>query len=1456
MTQKDAMEGGTSERIPPHAKPSDVIFGDPAKVDKLVVKLRAYAGAFKDGHEKLTDLSVLPWTGAASDSFQEATKRLPKELESAHKYFSSAANALDAYADKLRSVQKRVKPIIEDADEVRAASKRYWKRVKSYNAAVERGDDPLPPRPPDDDPISGLHACYRRLDKLENELQSVLEASRSKLSKAAEKAPDAPKGWDRVKKGVGDFFGGVGDSGKEAWKQFERMVEDGPGGAKLQLAGMADGFDYATAHPKEFAKAMANWDEWQRNPSRAAGQITPDLLLALATGGGNALRKGGSAVKDAAARLASRERALGRDGSAARRADGEPHKNDKCSSERCGAGEPVDVATGEMFMSATDVDLPGTLPLVLERHHVSGHPCGGWFGSSWAGTLDQRLELDDQGVVFVAADGMVLRYPVPEPRVPTMPVSGPRWPLSWDGSRDGGMSVTVPEDNRRLHFSHLSFTGRELALSAITDRTGEGDQVEFHYDEQGTPTHIVHSGGYHVAVDTDPALRRVTSLSLLHGERRERTTRLVSFTYTSRGDLSGVVNSTGKPLVFRYDDEHRITSWEDRNGTAFAYVYDGRGRVLRTVGPSGILSGHFHYDDDQRTTRYTDSQGNSTTYVYNEAYKVIAVTDPLGHTTRTTWDTTNRLRTSVTDPLGHITRYTYDDHGNLTRVELPDGHFAEAAYDNDLPVQVREPNGATWRHTYDDHGARTSTTDPAGSTTRWAYDDTGHLSALTDALGRTTEVVTDPAGLPVAVTDPLGHTTHVNRGPHGRVTAVTDPLGRTTRLGWTIEGKPAWRHHPDGTREEWKWDGEGNLAQHVDQAGHVTAYTHAHFDLPATRTDPDGAHYTFDYDTELRLTTVTNPQGATWRYEYDRAGRLTAETDFNGARRTYELDDAGHLTAQTNAAQQTLRYTRDPLGRLVTKHDLAIEETTSYTYDPLGNLTHASTPQTALDIERDVLGRVVTETVNGQATTFTYDAVGNRLTRTTPSGLTTTWAYDPADRPRTLHTPDTSLALAHDAAGQETQRTLGATTLHQDWDETRQLTAQTVTVGGDLIQHRTYRYSPDGYVTQIRDLTSGTRDFHLDPVGRVTQVQAHGWTEGYSYDSAGNQAHASAPEHPAPGDRNVGGTLIHRAGRTTYHHDDAGRVIRKTRKLLNGQLRTWTYTWSTEDRLLRATTPDGETWTYTYDPLGRRLSKTNNQGTSLTFSWDGTRLAEQRSPDHHSLTWEYTPRTHRPVTQTTHHPEPGTPQTHAVVTDAVGTPTELLAPDGTLTWQAHATLWGTPLPSPPQSTACPLRYPGQYADPETALHYNYFRYYDPETARYLTPDPLGLSPAPNPHAYIRNPLTWMDPLGLAPDNCRRDRGRREVPEYFPQRERAGDLTKYVETQDTRDPASQWYHEMLSNEELLDSINHAPSGDGILISPEGRVVGGHHRRDELLSRIKTGQIDPNTIIRFDIFYNVR
>nr|WP_261992043.1 RHS repeat-associated core domain-containing protein [Streptomyces sp. ms191] len=92
-----------------------------------------------------------------------------------------------------------------------------------------------------------------------------------------------------------------------------------------------------------------------------------------------------------------------------------------------------------------------------------------------------------------------------------------------------------------------------------------------------------------------------------------------------------------------------------------------------------------------------------------------------------------------------------------------------------------------------------------------------------------------------------------------------------------------------------------------------------------------------------------------------------------------------------------------------------------------------------------------------------------------------------------------------------------------------------------------------------------------------------------------------------------------------------------------------------------------------------------------------------------------------------------------MVTDQLGTPTELIDEHGDISWQARTTLWGATTWNRDAIAYTPLRFPGPYFDRETGLHHNYFRYYDPETARYLTLDPLGLAPAPNPTAYVDNP---------------------------------------------------------------------------------------------------------------------
>uniref|UniRef100_UPI00146FC1D1 RHS repeat-associated core domain-containing protein n=1 Tax=Azovibrio restrictus TaxID=146938 RepID=UPI00146FC1D1 len=80
----------------------------------------------------------------------------------------------------------------------------------------------------------------------------------------------------------------------------------------------------------------------------------------------------------------------------------------------------------------------------------------------------------------------------------------------------------------------------------------------------------------------------------------------------------------------------------------------------------------------------------------------------------------------------------------------------------------------------------------------------------------------------------------------------------------------------------------------------------------------------------------------------------------------------------------------------------------------------------------------------------------------------------------------------------------------------------------------------------------------------------------------------------------------------------------------------------------------------------------------------------------------------------------------------------------------------------------PLRFQGQYHDEETGLHYNRHRFYDPDTGRYLTQDPIGLEGGVNVYAYVRgNPLSGVDPFGLCECEFTAKRYQGAEPDYSP-----------------------------------------------------------------------------------------
>lgn len=144
-------------------------------------------------------------------------------------------------------------------------------------------------------------------------------------------------------------------------------------------------------------------------------------------------------------------------------------------------GDPVDVVSGQMITTETDLELPGLLPVVLLRAYASGYVGGTLFGPGWSATLTQRVQIDRQGIHYAGDDGQILHYPVPtQPGQQVHPEDGARWPLVWDRA-DDTILIHDPETGWTRHFpvpAHGMAGPRPIA--ALTDRNGH--RVEFLLD--------------------------------------------------------------------------------------------------------------------------------------------------------------------------------------------------------------------------------------------------------------------------------------------------------------------------------------------------------------------------------------------------------------------------------------------------------------------------------------------------------------------------------------------------------------------------------------------------------------------------------------------------------------------------------------------------------------------------------------------------------------------------------------------------------------------------------------------------------------------------------------------------------------------------------------------------------------------------------------------------------------
>ncbi|PZO67308.1 MAG: hypothetical protein DI498_02900 [Paracoccus denitrificans] len=1039
-------------------------------------------------------------------------------------------------------------------------------------------------------------------------------------------------------------------------------------------------------------------------------------------------------------------------------------------------GDPVDVASGQVSDQRTDIDIPGTIPLRLMRTYRPG--LNGDLGRNWACNWSQHLELGPRTVTYQDGEGVRITFHTPHNAVRSENLKFPMLELA--GRRDGVMWIY--DCDAQLFQVFEPRQGNRLLLTRIEDRNG--NTIRFIRGEEGLRA-VEHSDGFSLTLNSEAGLLRHAVL-----DADDVRDCVFSWTYSAQRLLTQAASSQAGTLNYRYDDHGRMTGWSDTGVTRAHYAYGADGRVSRNWSDSGHLGIQLDYDVPGRRTRVTNRQGAVTIYDWTDQGVVWKRTDPNGHVWLTEWGMSFNILAEV-DPLGNRTTYDYDRKGRLVGWTDADGnkHGGVSFGPDDRPNARKDAGGAVSALRHDANGNLSAVDDPAGGTTIYRRNKQGQVLRIDRPDGRQQRIYYDALQRPSRYQDAAGLETLTRYDTEGRLVWESDVKGAVTEYDVTrSEDNPRGRarriRHPDGHVTHVARDAEGQIAAVIDPSGERRGFAHGPFDALAERIDGLGLRQQLEYDSELRLTALVDEAGLRHEFARDKAGHVVAERDFAGRVTRYENDPLGRMIAKTTPDGVTTTYRWSPGGRLLGSDVQGQPELSiTYDHDPAGRVIAGRMPGSEVRFTFDSLGRMTSEVADGRTIRSEYHASGTNRVERTGDVLDMGIAYSNAGHVETLFLDGRpALHFAHDTAGHEILRqSPDGFALGQGWDVARQLIEQVAgplsalppqaragTLKGDgqtaqslrlgALTHRTWRRDSAGRAVAIEDGRTGHTLMSYDARGQIAALRhvPHAGQDAltqYDYDASRNLTRITDDDSTTSLALSAG--RVQQSGDISFVHDACGRVVEKTVQRA-GDYQTWRYEWNAYNRLVAVTTPRGQRWAYRYDAFGRRIHRQETllDGTPVSpangtaWQWDGDQIAAEAPlaadgmPDWPAAThWVWQPDGFVPLARVAQ----GQPQ--FTVTDHTGAPTELVSADGKdVVWRGTNPVWGR---ADTQGSECPIRQQGQWFDAESGLHYNRFRYYDPDAAQYLSPDPIGLAGGTRPQAYVADPNSMIDPLGLA-----------------------------------------------------------------------------------------------------------
>ncbi len=594
----------------------------------------------------------------------------------------------------------------------------------------------------------------------------------------------------------------------------------------------------------------------------------------------------------------------------------------------------------------------------------------------------------------------------------------------------------------------------------------------YHYDEKGHITQVIDQNGHaYVRNEYDDGGRVVAqhypdgtkSILTYDPEKRENTVhieglgRTERYRYNKDHLVTHTYHDDGTREETGYDQWTNRICEKDRNGNITRRLYDGLGRLLKEILPSGQTweyrygggaellekradtGEEFHYAYDEHgfvieeSEKIREGAWKQRQYQRDPYGRTISMTDSLGHVTRYHYDSLDGhllpAPSCVEDALGGQTVYEYDVLGRRTCIRTDMG-TAEIRYNRqNYPTCVRDGNDNEQYRTYDKMGNLTALFPPAqgmdGPCWTYRYDFFDRL---------------------IETRDPMGNIWKKERNVAGDILCEQMPDGREIRYQYDTDSRRIRTIYADGSVERCFYDGNGNLIKKVRPENYVAetddgigiTYVYDSMNRLVQVTDEDGqVQHTFRYNASDRLEEEADSAGHATFYTYDLTGNRTGmwepvemsdggevlyrvtlyeyDSESNKIREKRGLDKvrAGQIPVRTHE----LRFTYDARNRLTMVEDPSgaraeyrynslnqktyesfrisehVERVIRYEYDAVGNLIRRSE-----GIEERFRKPGSSSRMVWSVTRYEYDPAGNCIHMISPKGYERTWQYDILDR--------------------------------------------------------------------------------------------------------------------------------------------------------------------------------------------------------------------------------------------------------------------------------------------------------------------------------------------------------------------------------------------------------------------------------------------------------------------------